>query len=706
MGACLIVLAGLVVYANSFQGVFVFDDLAAIQENPTIRSLWPLHRVLFPAPHPILEGNTVQGRPLLNLTFALNYAAGGLKLWGYHAGNLAIHLLAALALFGIVRRTLLLPAHREKMENGAEWLALAVALLWAVHPLQTESVTYLAQRAESLVGLLYLLTVYLAIRGFNSARPWGWYAASAAVCALGMTAKELMATAPVLVLLYDWTFVAGSLRTGWRARRGFYAALFASWAVFAAVLVGTGGSSLANVVALFSQLGGGAVSSDSEHNIPWHEYALTQFGAIVHYLRLSLWPHPLVLDYGYAVANSFWEVALPAIVVAGLLAGTVMALRRRHWAGFLGAWFFLILAPTTSVIPLSRQTMAEHRMYLSLAAVVVLVVLGGNAAWRKWAAHRRNGRAIAAASAAAVLAALSWRTIARNRDYRSDLSIWRETVAHCPTNFRAQHNLGMVMHRLGRGAEAGAQFRKALELSPTYAVGHGSLGNLLMESGNLDEAIAHFRKAVEIRPDFEGGWFNLGNAMVKAGQFDSALAAYRRAVEVWPDFAEAHNNLGLLLLQTGHTGEAIVHYRRVVAILPEKVAGYGNLGFALSEIGRFEEAVASYRKALALNPRELAVLSNFAWLLATCGEASIRDGPRAVEMAEEANRIAGESNAQVLRSLAAALAEAGRFPEAVATGQRASYFATTAGNTPLAESVRLEIDLYRKGVAYGGRRSR
>jgi hypothetical protein len=222
----LIVGVGMLVYGNSLSGEFVLDDRVSIQSNPTIHRLWPITQVLFPSHDLIADGNTVEGRPLLNLSFALNYALGGTEVWGYHAVNLGIHLVAALLLFGVLRRTLSLPVFRERMEHSATWLALVAALVWVVHPLQTESVSYLSQRAESLVGLFYLLTMYLAIRGFGEERAWWWQAGAVAACVLGMATKEVMVTAPLLVWLYDWCFVGGGWKEVWRRRWRFYACMF------------------------------------------------------------------------------------------------------------------------------------------------------------------------------------------------------------------------------------------------------------------------------------------------------------------------------------------------------------------------------------------------------------------------------------------------------------------------------------------------
>ena len=463
LAAGLLVLAAAAAYCNSFGGPLIFDDEQAIVKNPTIRQLWPLWQPLRPPAH----GETVTNRPLLNLSLALNYAVGGLATWGYHAVNLAIHLAAALLLFGIVRRTLRLPAMRDRWGQAATGLALAVALLWAVHPLQTESVTYIVQRAESLAGMLYLLVLYGLIRategGKGDTRLWEeikeeskegetsppmpahkspplplspsplsalpWYAVAWLACLLGMAAKEVMVSAPVVALLYDRTFLAGSFREAWRRRRGFYLALAGTWLLLAGVV--------AQAPTRGSTAGFGAGVS------AW-AYLGTQFGAIVHYLKLCVWPCPLVLDYGTDTAAGASQIVPYLIVVALLAAATGVALWRWPKVGFLGAFFFAVLAPTSSVVPVATQTVAEHRMYLPLAAVVSLAVCGAHVGLRGKGDRHLLCAAPGGPFRQKVLVPFSWlaggltaavaitfgiMTFDRNVTYQSDLAIWRDTLA-------------------------------------------------------------------------------------------------------------------------------------------------------------------------------------------------------------------------------------------------------------------------------------
>ncbi len=347
----LVIAAGILAYHNSFQGPFIFDDVASIVENPTIRHLWPVWQAVTA----YKRGFTAEGRPVFDVSLAINYAIDGLRVWGYHAVNLAIHIAAGLVVLGITRRTLLRSPLRQRFGAEALPLALVIAVIWVVHPLQTESVTYVVQRAESMMGLFYLLTLYCTIRGAESDSPNMWYVLSVASCLLGMASKEVMVSAPLIVLLYDRTFLTGSFTEAWRRRWRLYLGLAGTWILLGYLVVTTGNR---------------AGSAGMGTGMAWTAYALTQFQAVAHYLRLSVWPHPLVFDYGTVLANGVGEVLPSALIVTALLIGTLVAVRRWPSVGFLGVWFFAILAPTSSVLPVTTQTIAEHRMYLPLAAVV------------------------------------------------------------------------------------------------------------------------------------------------------------------------------------------------------------------------------------------------------------------------------------------------------------------------------------------------
>ena len=533
----LVVAAGLLAYHNSFTGPFIFDDIRSIPKNPTIRHLWPIWRPLSPPP---TAG--VGGRPIVNFSLAINYAFGGTAVQGYHAMNLAIHILAGLTLLGIVRRTLQQPRLRERFGPAANELALAVAVLWTVHPLQTESVTYVSQRAESLMGLFYLLTLYCFIRGTESARKDSWHDLCLGACVLGMATKEVMVSAPLMVMLYDRTFVSGSFREAWRRHQTLYLALASTWLLLGYLMSGV------HIRGVGYGLG-----------VTWWAYALTECRSIVHYLWLAVWPHSLVFDYGTnTVMRHVADAAPSALILLLLVAGVVIGLKRWPAIGFVGAWFFVILAPSSSVVPVANQPMAENRMYLPLAAVVVTLAMGIYAS-----AGRRSLPVFFA-----LALGLGFLTTQRNEDYRSQVSIWSDTVAKQPENARAHNNLGNALAADGRLPEAIGHLDQALRLKPNYAEAHNNLGLALVRLGRLQEAMAHWELALQSKPDYAEAHNNLGNGLLNLGKLQEAAWHFEQALLLEPDYAEAHYNLGLALEQTGRIPEAISHYEQALRSKP------------------------------------------------------------------------------------------------------------------------------------------
>ncbi len=558
-------------YAASLTNGFVFDDGAAIVRNETIRSLADWRAVLSPP----LKATGATGRPGVNLTLAVNYALGGLDPRGYHLANLCIHLLAALVLLGLVRRTLL----RTGPAGAALPVAAGTAALWALHPLVTESVTFVIQRSESLAGLCYLLTLYAFVRAADAtgAAATRWRLAMVGACLVGVFAKEIMVTAPVIVWLYDRTFVSGSFRDAWRHHGRWHLALAATWLPLAWLV--WHGSERGGSVGF-----GLGVSS-------W-DYALTQCRAIVHYLRLAAWPHPLVADYGTAVETRWLAVLPQALGLAALAAATALALWRRPVAGFAGAWFLLILAPSSSVVPLATQTMAEHRMYLPLIAVVAAAVVG----LHRWAGPRIFAGLFALAFA------FGWLTARRNADYRDELTLWRATVAACPGNPRAHNELGIALEAAGRNTEAVEQFEAARRLNPDDADVHYNLGTLLANLGRDAEATRELETALRLSPGMADAQVNLGNLALRAGRPAGALARFQAALRLKPDLVAAEMGVGNACLQLDRLAEAMEAYRAALRLDPRHVTAYNNLGTACLRAGRYAEAAAAFDEALRIDP--------------------------------------------------------------------------------------------------------
>jgi protein O-mannosyl-transferase len=619
--AGVLVLAALAAYAHSLTVPFLFDDAPAIERNLSIRHLWPLGDAL--APPQTAAGAT--GRPLINLTLAVNYALGGLDPRGYHLFNLVIHALTGLTLFGLVRRTLLLPSLQNTCGEAALPFAFGVAGLWLMHPLLTESVLCVVQRNELLVGLFYLLTLYCFVRSVSSPRPGRWRMLAFASCLLGMASKEVMATAPLMVLLYDRTFVAGTIREAGRRRRWFYLALASTWFL------------LAVLVSQHHQRAG--IAGFGLGVSPW-QYLLTQCRALTIYLKLSLWPYPLVLDYGVDMAKGPAEVWPQGLLVLALLAATVTALWRRPVLGFLGAWFFVILAPSSSLVPLTTQPIAEHRMYMPLAAIIVLTLAG---VWKlagRWSAPLVVTLALGA----------GWLTFNRTADYQSEAAIWMDTIAKQPANARAHASLAHVLIRQKRLSEALPRYEEALRLRPDYADVQSDYALALLQAGRAGEAIGHLEIARSLKPGDHDiqfnlavafaqaarlpetrstleelvrqdplrakAWNNLGDARMKSGLRAEALLAFEQALRVSPGFAAAHNNAGLALAGLGHGPEAIGHYAAAVRLEPDNLEIRNNFGNALLQAGQLEGAAAQYQAAVGLNPQLAGLYYNLGniWL--------------------------------------------------------------------------------------------
>ncbi len=595
-----------VAYHNSFGVPFIFDDDLSIRDNPSIRSLataW--------AP-PGQSGLTVSGRPLLNFTLALNYASGGLAVWGYHLVNLFIHVAAGCALFGIVRRTLGFVGRDRPIppdSRDATWLALAVALLWTLHPLQTQAVTYIVQRAESLVSLMYLLTLWCFIRSVEPGASKLWAGLAWTTCLLGMAAKEVMVTAPVMILLYDRIFVTGSWREVWVRRGRLHLALMTTWLLLAWLVATTGGR---GGTAGF----GGGMS-------PWG-YALTQAGAVVHYLRLTLWPQPLVFDYGKELVSGWSEVWWQTLLLVPLLAASGWAAWRGRAIGYLGVFFFAVLAPSSSFVPVVTQTMSEHRAYLALAAVVTLTVVALHA----WLGRRSF------VVFAALAVALTVATVRRNHDYRTELAIWEDTVVKRPQNIRALSALAEIYQKAGRLDEARVLLQEAVQVAPTSVEVRNNLGNAWMKLGRWDEAIACFEEAHRMKPEEADVLSNLGNALLQTGRAAEAIARFEAALRLKPDFPEPCFNLANTLAQLGRLAEAVPHYARYVQLKPDDPEACSNYGDVLLELGRGPEALAQFEAAIRLKPDRAELHNNLGVALARLGRAR-----EAVPHFEEALRL-------------------------------------------------------------------
>lgn len=582
-----IVAATLLVLWPALHVPFFFDDTGDIVENDEIRQLWPPRWLAAGPP----ESNALAGRPVSALSFALVYAAAGESAVAQHAVNLALHAAAALVLFGLVRRTLVLPRAGAFPPAVADALGAVSALLWAIHPLNTEPVAYAVQRTEQLWAFLYLLTLYAALRATGvGAR--AWTAIAIAACAVGMGCKEIMVSAPLAVLAFDWVFrEKGALRE----RRALYAGLAAGWLVLGALLVS-------------GQQGAVALHAD-EPLTSW-QYLFTQGRVIARYLRLLIWPHPLALVYDWEQVTPIGIGLPPFLLVASLFVATAWALWRRHPLGFVGAVLFMALAPSSSVIPLPTEIAAERRMYLPSAALLAALVVG---AWRVLARLRRPQPAgFAAAAVVAIALALGAR--ARLHDYRSGLAIWEDTVRKSPHHSTALANYGRELVRADRAAEAVPHLRRAIHLRGDVAVMHYLLGWSLLLTKDANGAIPPLREALRLQPDIKNAHFALGQALAATKDWDGAAQAFQDALALDPkdeqsrtELAKAHNNRAGAFAAQGRPDEALAALEEAVRVQPAYALGHLNLGNARAARAAWPGAIDAWISAARVAPDDARV---------------------------------------------------------------------------------------------------
>ncbi len=516
----LIALVAFVCYTSSFEGAFVFDDWITIEENPAFSQI-RLADISF----------WTHGRPIGMLTFVLNHRIHGDSVFGYHVVNLAIHIMAGVALYALLRRLFETSRLKERVADAGAPLAFASALLWTVHPLQTQSVTYIIQRYESLAGLFYLLCVYLFLAGVQSSTSGKWLVLSALCCWLGIGTKEILVTAPLLVLIFDRVLIAKAWREIVVSRWWYYLLLTASW------IKVVPWSPFAQPLSAFAESNVLIVKGISPL-----QYAATQPGVLIHYLQLSIWPQGQCIDPDWPIARTWQEIVPPALVIGTLLIITCILLLRNSYWSLPGVWFFGILGPTSSFLPI-KDVAFEHRMYLSLAALTTLFAVGGYYALEFCATACRWNSATRWRCAALLLllptTALGVATFLRNVQYHDRLIMWSDVVSKAPHNARAYVNLGSEMLNREQMESAIPVLRKALELDPNHPVAHFRLAFIYHSKGNREVALAHANAAAEIEKSDPRIWLVLGYVQHGLSKLSEAEFSFRQVLKLNPQSAQA-----------------------------------------------------------------------------------------------------------------------------------------------------------------------
>ncbi|HEY2840480.1 MAG TPA: tetratricopeptide repeat protein [Pirellulales bacterium] len=608
------------IYGRGLRAPFIFDDSVCTEYNASIMRLYPLLRdAEGPGPFSNLSYSPLAGRPLVNLSLAVNYHFGQFDPFGYHVVNMVLHALSAVLLWAIVRRVLLLDYFADKFQRVAAPLALAVALVWAVHPLLTDAVEYMTQRTELMMGWCYLATIYCSLRYFASTAPPGramWLLLASLVCTAGMACKEVMVSAPVAVLLLDRTFIAGSFGNAWRRSWPLYLGLSASWLLLFALNYG----------------GPRSESAGFHLEVPAYAWWFTQTKVLLMYLKLVVWPWPMVIHYDMPYLDTIgaaWPYLAP---VAALGVGTLYLLWRGTATGFLASMVFLILSPTL-VVPITTEIAAERRMYLPLAALVSLLVVGGYAAVQRGADFfaARRGRASSGWWPLATLGgctltvalALSLLSVRRLAAYADELTMWQDAAIYQPDNELVLDNFGLALIQVGRIQEAIAHYEGVLDRLPNSFKAHTNYGVALAAAGRFSEAIEHHERAVQLEPRFGKAQNNWGGTLLmmgqrdgfREGQIDEVIAHEREAIRINPTNVDAYYNLGLAMLLADRPEDAIKAFSQGLALSPRSGNAWQGIGIALDTLGNRSDAETKKRRSLADDPEYAEALDNLGRLL-------------------------------------------------------------------------------------------
>src|SRR6266404_5529911 len=656
----------ILVYRPAWNGGFLWDDDAYVTNNELLTTPDGLRRIWFSLDSPS------QYFPLVYTTFRIEHAIWGLNPSGYHWINLLLHVANAL----LVWRALV------RLKVPGAWVAGAI---FALHPVHVESVAWITERKNVLMGFFFLLTLlaWIAFLDERTKRPWRSYGLALILYVLALSAKTTACTLPAALLLILWL-----QKKPINKRRLSQVVPF--------LILGIGMGLLAVWWERYHQGTRGVLFA-----LGPIERLLIASRAVWFYLSKLIWPSNLTFIYPK------WNI-LPGhpLDYVWLLAGVVLCAviySARRYVGrgveVAAAFFVATLSPVLGFIMLFtfRYTFAaDHYQYLACIGPIALASAGIISLSNKFAQYR----AVIVSAALLVLASLGTLTWRQAATYTDIETLWRTTLARNPECSMAHTNLGLVLLQKGKIDDGIAHYRSALQMQPDSWDAEYNLGTALLGKSQVDEAILHCERAVRMQPTDPDALVSLGNAVLQKGRTDEAIAHYQKAMMLHPDHFLARYSLGHALLEKGELDSAIQVCRSALLLRPSDADCHTTLAIALEEKGDPAEAIQHYQKALELAPRSIPTLTNLAWLLATSRDATFRNGPKAVELAGQADRLVGGTNTLVLRTLAAAYAENGEFANAIRTAQSAMQLARMHGEDSLTTDLVQQIALYRLGMPY------
>jgi protein O-mannosyl-transferase len=639
VGICvLLVLAVLLVFGQTLRHQFLnYDDDQYFSANPRVQAGLTWNGLAWA----FQTTHASNWHPLTWLSLMLDAELFGPGPLGPHLTNVILHAVNTVLLFLLLRRL-----------TGAHGRSALVAALFGLHPLHVESVAWVSERKDVLSGLFFLLTLLMYVQYVAKSKVQGpkskvFYGLTLCFFALGLMSKPMLVTVPFVLLLLDYWPIQ-------RFNRSTIPRLLLEKVPFLAL------SMVSCLVTLFAQ-------RQAIQPIKWLPLSQRIHSALISYIAYlgqAFYPAKLAIFYPLPENDlHLLEFTLAFILLAGISAG-VLVLRQRHPCLLVGwLWYLGMLVPVIGLVQVGEQARADRYTYLPLIGMFILLVWGISELFERMR-YRRQVLSIGASFT--VTAALMVCASIQTSYWRNSESLWTHALACTSGNYVGHNNLGIVFAERGQSATALEQYQMALAIEPGYADAHNNLGIMLASQGRVAEATEHYRIALEIKPDF----------------------------------AEAHYNLGNLLARQGRPAEAAKHYQKASETRPDSPKVHYRLALTLKDLGQFEGAIVHYQKILELEPRPLLAQNALAWLLATCPDASLRNGSRAVELAQQAEQLSRGASPEILDTLAAAYAEAGRFSEAVVTAERALRLAQAKPHPPLADSIRDRLKLYEANCPY------
>ena len=722
--AALLIAFVFIAYVKVFRADFIWDDESHLTQNPCVvgplglKEIWTSTQAVY--------------YPLVLTTFWTLHKFIGLNPFPYHLLNVLLHAASAILLWRIL----------QLLKIRGAWLGAA---LWALHPVMVQSVAWVTELKNTQSCLFYLLSIFFFLKWNEAPRTtristiedkeemfpnhprnpcYPRFILSLFFFVLATLSKPSVVMLPVVLALCLWW---------WRGRIGWKDAV----SLIPFLLI----SALASAWTIWEQkFHASAVGPEWAQS--WPERLIIAGRAIWFYLAKLFWPHPLIFIYPrWEIHPSQWMAYLPLLAAtAGLIVLRLLPGKSGRAAFFAAAYYVISLLPVLGFFDVyffRYSFVSDHFQYLASMGPLALAGAAMTEGFGRLAGAASLSRGVVflrvglCTIVLVLLAVLTWQ---QSATYHDLITLYTRTLAKNPSCWMAHYNLGIALHDRGETDDAMTHYREAIALRPLYveahynlarllaekhefadaidhyeaaltinptdAEAHNNLGVTLFQSGRVDDAIAHYEKALVIRTDYADASCNLADALLSKGDIDGAIARYLACVAVLPNNADAQYNLASALFRKGRTDEAIAHYQKTLELIPQNADAHANLGSAFLAKGRIEDAIAQYREALRIAPQNVAALSNLAWLLATSSDPSLRSGQESVLLAEQASRLSSGNRPLILRILAAAYAEAGRFDDARDTANQALQAADNQGNVALSDVLRKEIGLYEAGRPY------